>query len=675
MKLEYVPTVCPYCGCGCGMHLVIVDGRIVGVEPWKEHPVNEGKNCPKGRNAFQFLYADGRLQRPLVKEDGSFKEVSWEEALHAVAQKLQEANPGSVGFINSGKLTNEDLYVLQKFVRCALKTNHMDNCSRFCHSTTVPALVSTVGSGVMPAAQIDIEKADCILVAGVNVKETYPLIARRMIRAKQRGASVIVLDPRRTVTARYLADIHLQLRPGTDVALVNAMMKRIVEEGLEDNDFIEKRTSGFEELRAYLAASDIGELAEIAGVPVDTIREAARTYAQAETGCILYNAGVAQHASGIGNIRALADLAMLTGNYGRPGTGVNPLRGHINGEGFGDMGPLAVFYPGFRPVNGETARLFEGYWEVKGLPSEPGMSYMDMMENCDVLYVIGANPMASAPNTNRVREMLAGKEFLVVQDIFMTATAELADIVLPAAAWVEKEGTVTEVDRRVQRIHKAVDPPGDARSDWEIFCELAGILETEGGFDYTCPEQIFEEIRRTVPQYSGITYKRLQKAGGIQWPCPSEDHPGTDTMFVERFATSDGLGHFRVVAYEEPLEIPDQEYPYVFTTGRLIFHYHSGTMSRATRRLSQEVPGGFVEINAQDAEEKGIVDGKPVTLESRRGKVRVIARVTDGTGRGVLFMPWHFSESTPNLLTGPAAGPPSKMPELKFCAVKMEAAR
>jgi formate dehydrogenase alpha subunit len=673
MRVEYVPTVCPYCGCGCGIHLVVNDGRIVGVEPWKEHPVNEGKNCPKGRNAFEFLYADGRLERPLVRDNGSLRETSWEKALEMVAQKLQDADPGSVGFINSGKLTNEDLYVLQKLVRCALKTNNMDNCSRFCHSTTVPALVSTVGSGVMTTSQANIEKADCILIAGTNVKETYPLIARRVIRAKQRGARVIVMDPRRTVTARSLADIHLQLKPGTDVALANAMMKSILDEGLEDSDFIERRTKGVEELRACLATSDMGELAEIAGVPIDTIREAARTYAQAETGCILYNAGIAQHAAGIGNIRALADLAMLTGNYGRPGTGVNPLRGHLNGEGFGDMGPLAVFYPGFRRVNEGTAKLFEGHWGVKGLPSEPGMSYVDMMENCDVLYVIGANPMASAPNTNRVREMLASKELLVVQDIFMTETAELADIVLPATVWVEKDGTVTEVDRRVQRIGKAVDPPGEARPDWEIFCELARIMGTEGGFDYTSPEEIFEEIRKTVPQYSGITYERLKKAGGIQWPCPSEDHPGTDTMFAEQFATPDGFGHFQVVEHEEPLEGTDEEYPYVFTNGRLIFHYHSGTMSRRTKRLHREVPGGFVEVNTQDASERGIGDGDQVRLKSRRGEIRATVRVTDDIQRGVLFMPWHFSESGPNILTGPSAGPPSKMPEFKFCAVEMEA--
>jgi formate dehydrogenase major subunit len=675
MMLEYMPTVCPYCGCGCGIHLVVKDGRIIGVEPWKEHPVNEGKNCPKGRNAFHFLYAEGRLERPLVRENGSFRQASWEEALGMIAARLTDADPGSVGFINSGKLSNEDLYVLQKLVRCALKTNNMDNCSRFCHSTTVPALVSTVGSGVMSTSQIDIEGADCILVAGVNVKETYPLIARRILRVKQRGAKVIVVDPRETVTATELGDIHLQLRPGTDVALVNAMIKTIIKEGLEDDGFILARTQGIEGLKAYLAEADLDELSALAGVPLDAIREAARTYAKGERSCILYNAGIAQHAAGIGNIQALADLALLTGNYGKPGTGVNPLRGHLNGEGFGDMGPLPVFYPGFAPVNGETAAQFERHWGVSGMPAEPGMSYMDMLEKCDVLYVIGANPMASAPDTGRVKALLSSKAFLVVQDLFMTETAALADVVLPAAAWAEKDGTVTEVDRRVQRTGKAIDPPGEAKPDWVVFCELAGIMGAEGGFSYSSASDVFEEIRRTVPQYAGITYERLERAGGIQWPCPSENHPGTPTMFVGRFATPDGLGHFQVVQYGDPAETTDAEYPYVLTNGRLIFHFHTGTMSRRTKRLDDEAPTGFVEINRRDARETGIVDGQQVRVISRRGKVTATARVTDDIRCGVLFMPWHFAESGPNILTGPSAGPPSKMPEFKFCAARIEAVR
>ncbi len=672
MTVRYVPTICPYCGCGCGIYLVVKDGRIIGEEPWKEHPVNEGKNCPKGKNAYHFLYSEERLKRPLVRKNGSFQETTWEEALGLIAERLKRAEPGSVGFINSGKLTNEDLYVIQKFARCVMKTNNMDNASRFCHSTTVPALTSTVGSGVMSTSEISVEKADCILLAGSNIKENYPMIARRIIRAKKRGAKVIVIDPRETITARFLADLYLQINPGSDVALINAMMKVILEEGLEDKEFIEKRTSGFEELKNYLASLDISELERITRVSFEDIREAARIYAKAKTSCILYNAGIAQHVAGVGNIQALADLALLTGNYGRPGTGVNPLRGHINGEGFGDMGPIPVFYPGFRPVNEETARLFESYWGVEGLPSKPGLTYMDMVEKCKILYIIGANPLVSAPDTNRVKKMLEDKELLVVQDIFLTETAELADLVLPAASWVEKDGTITQVDRRVQRIGKAIEPPGEAKSDWKIFCELAASMGFEDKFRFNSPQEIFEEIRRYVPQYSGITYDRLRKAGGIQWPCPEEGHPGTDTMFAEKFGTPDGLGHFQVVEYKAPPEMPDEEYPYIFTNGRLIFHFHSGTMTRRTERLNNEVAKALVEINREDAEERGIKEGDEITLKSRRGEIKALAKPTDNIRRGLIFMPWHFPESGPNFLTGPSAGPPSKMPEFKLCAVKME---
>lgn len=675
MTLDYVSTVCPYCGCGCGMHLVVLDGRIVGIEPWKEHPVNEGKNCPKGRNAYAFLNDEGRLTKPLIKQDDGFRETTWQEALMLVATKLREAAPQDVGFITSGKLTNEDLYVLQKLVRCGLKTNNMDNCSRFCHSTTVPALVSTVGSGVMPISQIDIERADCIVLAGVNVKETYPLIARRVIRARARGAQVIVVDPRRSVTASTLADLHLMLRPATDAALINALLKSVLAQGLEDTGFVAERTTGYEALRAHLDALEMELLAGVTGVPIAEIDEAAAMVGRAQTVCILYNAGIAQHAAGIGNIRALADLALLTGNYGRPGAGVCPLRGHLNGEGFGDMGPLAVFYPGFKPVNQETAHLFEGYWGVTGLPSEPGPSYLDMMARCDVLYLVGANPMMSAPNTQRIREQLDVKSLVVVQDLYMTETAQHADVVLPAAAWAEREGTVTEVDRRVQRVAKAVEPPGEARPDWVIFCELAHVLAAEGVFDYVSPAAVREEIRRTIPQYAGIDEARLDMPGGVQWPCPEIGHPGTETLFGTQFATPDGLGHFQPVSYESQLEVPDDAYPFVLASGRIIFHYHSGTMSRKTARLQAEVPRARVQINPDDARDQGIVDGLPVRLVSRRGQIEAIARVTGDVQRGMLFVPWHFNDAGPNALTGPCAGPPSKMPEFKSCAVRIEGVR
>ena len=671
-SIEHIPTVCPYCGCGCGLYLVVKDGNIVGMEPWKDHPVCEGKNCQKGRNAQVFLSSDQRLQTPLIKKNGVFQEASWNEALGVIADKLQGAEADTVGFINSAKCSNEDLYVIQKFIRVVQKTNNMDNASRFCHSTTVPALLSTVGSGVMTTSTTSIEQADCIFVAGPNLQETYPIIARRVIMAKRKGARVIVVDPRITVTVKNLADSYLQIYPATDTALVNGMMRIIIDEGLEDKEFIEKRTHGFDELKTYLMTLDLKEIEKITNISLDVIKEAARTYATAKDACILYNSGIAQHGAGIENIKTLADLALLTGNYGRPGTGVNPLRGHANGEGFGDMGPLPVFYPGFQSVNEETAKRFEEIWGVKGLPSQPGMTYMDMVEKCKFLYIVGANPMLAAPDTNRVRKALEEKDFLVVQDIFMTETAEMADIVLPAATFVEKDGTITGVDRRVQRINKAVQPPGDAKPDWVIFCELAKIMGFEKQFSFDSPEQIFEEIRKCVPQYRGITYERLKSASGIQWPCPTEDHPGTEVMFVENFPTPDGLGHFQIAEYKPPLEVPDDTYPYIFTNGRVVCHFHTGTMTRRTKRLNNELPNGFAEISREDARELAIVDGDQVLLKSRRGEIQTIARVTEDIRAGLIFMPWHFSECAPNILTGPTAGPPSKMPEFKFCAVSIE---
>ena len=671
-SIEHVPTVCPYCGCGCGICLVVKDGNIAGMEPWKDHPVCEGKNCQKGRNAQAFLTSDQRLQRPLIKKNGVFQEASWKEALGVIADKLQGAKADAVGFINSAKCSNEDLYVIQKFIRVVQKTNNMDNASRFCHSTTVPALLSTVGSGVMTTSTTSIEQADCIFVAGPNLQETYPIIARRVIRAQRKGARVIVVDPRKTITVKNLADLYLQIYPATDAALLNGMMRIIIDEGLEDKEFIERRTQGLDDLKNYLTTLDLKEIERITNIPLDVIKETAITYATAKRACILYNSGIAQHGAGIENIKALADLALLTGNYGRPGTGVNPLRGHANGEGFGDMGPLPVFYPGFQSVNEETARRFEEIWGVKDLPSQPGMTYMDMVEKCKILYIVGANPMLAAPDTNRVRKDLEQKDLLVVQDIFMTETAEMADIVLPAATFVEKDGTITGVDRRVQRINKAVQPPGDAKSDWVIFCELAKIMGYEKKFNFDGPVQIFEEIRKCVPQYRGITYERLKSTNGIQWPCPTEDHPGTEVMFVENFPTPDGLGHFQIAEYTPPLEVPDDTYPYIFTNGRVVFHFHTGTMTRRTKRLNNELPDGFAEISSEDARELAIEDGDEVLLKSRRGEIKTFARVTDDIRKGLIFMPWHFSECAPNILTGPTAGPPSKMPEFKFCAVSIE---
>ncbi len=674
--IQYEPTICPYCSCGCGMYLVIKDGEIIGQEPWKEHPVNEGGNCPKGKNAYQFLYAEDRLKTPLVRKNGSFKEATWDEALNFIAAKLKKAQPNEFGLLASGKNTNEGAYVLQKFARVVMGTNNVEYCGRLCHSPSAAGLGPTVGSGVMPISQLDIENADCILLMGINCKETFPMMTKRILRAKKKGAKVIVVDPRNTVTAKNIGDIHLQLQPGTDVAVLNSMMKIILEEGLEDDEFLQSRTTGIEELKNYLSSLDLKEMERICGVELEKIKEAAIMFAEAETSCTLFNQGFNQHSTGSDNVKALATLALLTGQYGRPGTGPSPTRGQINGEGTGDMGCLNVFYPGLKRVSEEVAKNFESLWGVDDLPSEPGYPYTVMLQKAEYLYIVGTDPMMAAPDVNSVEKMLKDKKLLVVQDIYPTEVSRMADVILPAATWVEREGTHTYVDRRVQKIANLLEPPGKARPDWWIVNQLAEKMGYKEYFGYTCAEDVFEEIRRCVPQFKGITYKRLEEtAGGIQWPCPAENHPGTPTFFTEKFNTPDGLGHLQVIDYKPPAELPDEEYPYILTTGRSIFHYHTGTMTRRTPKLNDEVSSAFCQMNPRDAAAEKIGNGSMIILKTRRGSIEAEARVTDEVPEGLVFIPFHFSESCANKLTNPVLDPACGMPEFKVCAVNVEVKR
>ena len=676
MDIKYIPTICPYCSCGCGIYLVVKDGRIIGQEPWKEHPINEGANCPKGKNAYDYIYSKDRLKMPLVRKNGGLKESSWEEALDLVSSKLKQASPEDFGFIASCRNSNEDAYVMQKFARVVMGTNNVEYCGRLCHSPAAAALIPAMGSGAMQTSQPEIELADCVFLAGVNIKETFPLIARRVLRAKDKGAKVIYTDPRKTATARHLADIHLQLRSGTDVALINAMMHIILSEGLEDKEFIASRTAGFDGLRDFLSKVDLKQAEEITGVPLEKIKEAAITYAKAERGCILYDQGMSQHYVGTDNVRTHANLALLCGHAGKPGSGVNSMRGQINGEGTGDMGCLCVFYPGFKRVNEETAKFFEDAWGVENLPTKPGITYIDMLYKCPYLYVVGGDPMMAVPDVNNVKKSLEKASFLVVQDIFPTETSRLAHVVLPAATWVEREATHTWIDRRVQKVNKVVNAPGEAKPDWWIICQLAEKMGYGDKFKFTSSAEIFDEIRNCVPQYKGITYERLEKTiGGIHWPCPSEEHPGTPTMFLQKFNTTDGLGHFQAIEYKPPAEVPDDQYPYVLTTGRSIFHYHTGSMTRRTPKLLDEVPRGFVEVNPDDASRAGVKSKDVVTLETRRGSIEAEVKVTDEVQPGLLFVPFHFPDSCANVLTISALDPSAKCAETKVCAVKMKVKR
>jgi len=679
MTFNYVPTICPYCGCGCGLNLVVQDGKLTGVEPWKRHPVNEGKLCPKGHACYEFVHSEDRLTHPLIKKEGIFVKATWDEALALVAAKFkatQDATgPNSVAFLASAKITNEENYLMNKLARVGFHTNYLDHCARLCHGPTVLGLAQSLGSGAMTNSIQDIETADCIFIIGSNTMEQHPLIGRRVVMAKERGATVIVADPRYSMTAK-LAHLYIPFKPGTDVALLNSMMYWIIAEDKHDKAFIAARTEGFEELQETVKR--YADVEDITTAPTELVKKAALTYAGATNAALLYSVGITEHTCGTDNVLSTSNLAMLTGNIGRPGTGVNCLRGQNNVQGAGDMGALPAVYTGYQSVAVDEARLkMETFWGVESLPATPGLTVVEMMnaagDEVKNMYIVGENPMLSDPDITHVREALQKLDFLVVQDIFLTETAELADVVLPSACWAEKDGTFTNTERRVQRVRKAVAAPGAAKPDWEIITALANELGVPG-FDYKRVEDIFEEIRKVTPQYAGITYARVEKPEAAHWPCPTEDHPGTPILHTQRFTSPDGLGTFFGIEYKPPAEVPDADYPYILTTGRILFQYHTGTMSRRSPTLHAEVPTGYIEINQKDAAALGVANGDAVRVRTRRGEVETRAMVTDDIPQGILFMPFHFKEGAANVLTNPALDPAAKMPELKVCAAVVERA-
>jgi formate dehydrogenase alpha subunit len=518
----------------------------------------------------------------------------------------------------------------------------------------------------------ELAAADCILITGSNTTEQHPVIAGKILEAVRRGAAVIIFDPRRIQLSPY-ASMHLAQKPGTDVACINAMMKVVIDEGLFDREFVTSRTEGFEDLKQSLDGCTPEWASEITGVPAGDLAKAARTFAGARSASIVYCMGITQHTSGTDNVKALANLAMLTGNVGRPSTGVNPLRGQNNVQGACDVGGLPEFYPGYQRVDDEkAARKFERAWG-RELPRGRGLTLMEMIEAASsgkvkFMYILGENPLVSDPNTNHVRAALENLDFLVVQDIMETDTAALADVVLPGACWAEKEGTFTNTERRVQRVRKAVEPPGEALADWEVLCRLAREMGAPG-FDFVSPEEVFDEMATLAPQYAGISYGRLGTTG-LQWPCPTTDHPGT--VFLHEGEFTRGKGRFSPVEYRPPAEPADDEYPFTLMTGRITFQYHTGTMTRNSPSLDREVESAYIEVSPADADGLGVSDGGLVKVASRRGELVLEARLTDRVKPGEVFMPFHFAESPANVLTSDALDPVSRIPELKVCAVRIE---
>ena len=680
VEIKYVPSICPYCGTGCGINFVVKDGKIIGVEPWKRHPVNEGKVCPKGNFGWQFINHPDRLTTPLIKENGEFREASWDEALDLVASTLKkyaDTDPNKLGFYACARSPNENIYITQKLARAGCGTQNVDHCARICHGPTVAGLATTFGSGASTNGYDSIEEADFIFCIGSNNMEAHPLFGRKIIRAIKNGAKLVVADPRYTPTAK-LAHEYMQFKTGTDVALMNGMIKIIIENDLQDDEFIANRTKGYEEMKEVAMKYDLERVADITEADPEQIKRVAIEYAKAENAAIVYSLGITEHSHGADNVMSTANLAMLTGNLGKIGGGVNPLRGQNNVQGACDMGALPSDYVGYQKVaNPEITKKFSEAYQID-LPTTPGLTLVEMMNaahsgDLKVLYIHGEDPVLSDADVQHTKEALENLEMLVVQECFLTDTAQCADVVLPAAGWGEQEGTFTSGERRVQWLRKAQEPPKGAWVDWKIMEEIAVRMgRPRELFHYENAAEIWEEIRELAPSYYGITHERLLKPEGVHWPCLDPEDPCEPLMHKDKFAHPDGLGVFQALEHRGPVEVVDDKYPLLLTTTRILFHYHAA-MTRRCETLDKEVPTGFIEINTEDAAERGILNNEIVKAYSRRGEIEIPARVTDDIKKGIVNIPMHFTECAANMLTNSDSfDPKCKMVELKACAIQVE---
>jgi formate dehydrogenase alpha subunit len=672
--MKQILTTCPFCGVGCNFYLIVEDNHITGISPSKNHPISRGRLCVKGWNAFEFISHPDRLRKPLIKKKGGFKEASWQEAYDLIVKNIkrikQKYGADAFGVVSSARCTNEENYLIQKFTRACLGTNNIDHCARTCHAPSVAGLTRSFGSGAATNSIDELDKAKCIFVIGSNAPEAHPIIGWRIISAKDKGAAVILVDPRSTPLSNF-SDLHLKLLPGTDIALINGMMKVIVEEGLQDKKFIYERTEGFAELKEVLKKYTLHSVEEITRVPRELIIEAAKTYASIKPASIVYSLGITEHTTGTDNVSSLANLAMLTGNVGKPASGVNPLRGQNNVQGACDMGALPNVFSGYQNVEDEMARKkFEKAWRVK-LPAKKGLTDTEMFETpgrIKFFYIVGEDIVLSEPNTSHTISGLESSEFVVVHDLFLCKTAEYADVILPAASFAEKDGTFTNADRRFQRVRKAIEPLTDTKPDSQIIMELATLLGYP--MNYKNVSSIMDEIAKLSPVFGGISYNRLEKHGFLQWPCPDKEHPGTKFLHKEGFTR--GKGKFFTLEHRPPAELPDKKFPFILSTGRILFHYNSGNQTLRTTILSREFPENFVQINTADAKRLGIKNKSKVLVSTRRGELEVKAQVTDEIIPGVIWMPFHYADKLTNILTNDAFDPICKIGEYKVCAAQIE---
>ncbi len=740
-ELDQVDSVCPYCGVGCALTYNVdrERGAIVFAEG-RDQPGSQSRLCVKGRYGWDYAASPQRLTVPLIRIDSSypkgalsadvrgdrngandrgraggggersgggrkpdgrpgkdrgrkpgglvdydevlphFREATWEEALDLVARRLKEIHadggPGAIAGFGSAKCSNEEAYLFQKLIRTGFGTNNVDHCTRLCHASSVAALFEGVGSGAVSTTYGDVVNADVVIITGSNPTANHPVASSFFKQARRRGTKIIYVDPRASTVAEH-ADVFVQLKPGTDVAFYNALMHEVIRLGLIDREFIANRTSNYDELARTVAEYPPERAAQITGVNADMIREVARLWGEARAGVVYWGMGISQHTTGTDNARCLIALCSITGNVGRPGTGLHPLRGQNNVQGASDAGLIPMFYPDYQGVDLDATRLrFEEAW---GTPLDPkrGLTVTEIVKSVlqpggvRGMYMLGENPFLSDPNTNKVRKALAALEFLVVQDIFLTETAEFADVILPATSYLEKDGTYTNTDRRVQLGRKVLDAPGQARPDWEIVQDIARSIGLD--WRYASPSEVFDEMVALMPSYANLRWDNLGASGKLYPNADPEHTDGTIVMFDEHFNTDDGLAHLVPAEWLPAKELPDAEYPMVLNTGRLLEHWHTGSMTRRSFALDAISPVAEVYLHPKDAADRGLVHGERARVRSRRGTIELLVRVSHREQQGNVFIPFHFREAAANLLTIDEIDPYGKIPEFKFCAVQVEA--
>jgi assimilatory nitrate reductase catalytic subunit len=684
---KVVPTHCPYCGMQCGMKLLVENNHVVGLEPRYDFPVNEGRLCPKGVTAYLQTHHPDRLLHPLIKRSGIFEKASWDEALDLVVSKFKDLQAkygkDSIAVYSGSSLTTEKTYLVGKFARLALRTRYIDYNGRLCMASAAAGNNKAFGVDRAANPWSDIPFAEVLIIAGANCAETFPIINGFLWKQRDNGGTWIVIDPRETATARQ-GDIHLQLKPGTDVAVANGILNVLITENLIDQAFIDSRTNGWEETKAAALKYPPQVASEISGVPAEKIVQAARLYGRARSGMVMHARGIEHHSNGTENVLSYINIVLATGKIGSKGRGYGTITGQGNGQGGREHGQKADQLPGYRHItNPEHRKYVAGVWGIdeSELP-EPGVSAVEAftkMRDGEIkgLLSICSNMMVSLPDTNKVREALERLDFNVCIDFFMSESSRYADVVLPGTTWSEDEGTTTSGEGRVIKINQAIDPPGDARHDWRILQEIASRMDRGKYFQFNSPGEIWDELRIASKggkaDYYGITYEKIEKQDGVFWPCPTMESPGTPRMFEERFAHDDGKAIFHPIEYKGAAEKPDEEYPLIFTSGRIVHQYLSGNQTRRIGFLLQQCPEPFVEIHPETAAKYRINDGERVKVVSRRGEGIFPALIVKTIRPDTIFVPYHWGEElAANQITNPALDPTSKIPEFKACAARIE---